>query len=374
MKKLIFILFSALFLLASCANPGGGSGGGTTSSIGGNENPENPNENPEQPQPVEVFENGYLVVNVNKDNVLSVIQNTTKDTKLVLANDCYELLTYKNNTINSTDSFPITTSVASNVHNFILDFSNITSMTEVPEALFSYSRYNYDNIKGVILPNTVTTITRRSFAELSYITEIIIPNNINVIERTAFENCLNLKTIKINSTNINIANDAFAGCSNVEEVYTPVGNFIEKMNAGSSLKKIVFTSAPKVFTGFANTTKITKVVIPEGVEEIGENAFYNSSVKDITFPSTLKKINKNAFKDWGSTIDYTYNFNVDAFDTNFWYNSEMYNKYNQNFSFSAGSFNGYDYTSQPPSIIPELGEKIRTSEWVRVNSLTAIPE
>nr|WP_318661146.1 leucine-rich repeat domain-containing protein [uncultured Treponema sp.] len=372
MKKLIFILFSALFLLASCANPGDGSGGGTTSSIGGNENPENPNENPEQPQPVEVFENGYLVVNVNKDNVLSVIQNTTKDTKLVLANDCYELLTYK--IIFDSNSFPITTSVASNVHNFILDFSNITSMTEVPAALFCYSSYNYDNIKGVILPNTVTTINIHSFAELKYIEELIIPSNITAIKGGAFKDCLNLKTIKINSTNINIANDAFEGCSNVEEVYTPTGNFIEKMNAGSSLKKIVFTSVPKVFTGFANTTKITKVVIPEGVEEIGENAFYNSSVKDITFPSTLKKINKNAFKDWGSTIDYTYNFNVDAFDTNFWYNSEMYNKYNQNFSFSAGSFNGYDYTSQPPSIIPELGEKIRTGEWIRVNSLTAIPE
>ena len=374
MKKLIFILFSALFLLASCANPGGGSGGGTTSSIGGNENPENPNENPEQPQPVEVFENGYLVVNVNKDNVLSVIQNTTKDTKLVFSNDCYELIVTNNINDQIENRYAVTSTVALNDNNFILDFSNVTSMTTVPNSIFCFQTYNYDNIKSVLLPNTITKIGKYSFSKLKCITEVTIPSNINTIEHGAFMDCSNLKIIRINSTNISIDNTAFSGCPNVEEVYTPVGNFIEQMGAGSSLKKIVFTVAPKVFTGFANTTNINEVVIPEGVEEIGENAFYNSSVKDITFPSTLKKINKNAFKDWGSTIDYTYSFNVDAFDTNFWYNSEMYNKYNQNFSFSAGSFNGYDYTSQPPSIIPELGEKIRTGEWVRVNSLTAIPE
>ncbi|WP_407434542.1 leucine-rich repeat domain-containing protein [Treponema sp.] len=360
MKKLIFILFSALFLLASCANPGGGSGGSGTATNPGGGN-ENPNENPEQPQPVEVFENGYLVVNVNKDNVLSVIQNTTKDTKLVLANDCYDILS------------DIRYGVADKDYNFILDLSNVTSMTEVPSFFLYKAGHSFTNITNVKLPNTVTVIKNYAFAKTS-ISNIELSSNVTLVEFKAFWVCEKLKTIKINSANITINDPAFEGCSNVEEVYTTTGNFIEKMNAGSSLKKIVFTSVPKVFTGFANTTKITKVVIPEGVEEIGENAFYNSSVKDITFPSTLKKINKNAFKDWGSTIDYTYSFNVDAFDTNFWYNSEMYNKYNQNFSFSAGSFNGYDYTSQPPSIIPELGEKIRTSEWVRVNSLTAVPE
>ena len=166
MKKLIFILFSALFLLASCANPGGGSGGGTTSSIGGNENPENPNENPEQPQPVEVFENGYLVVNVNKDNVLSVIQNTTKDTKLVLANDCYDILS------------DIRYGVADKDYNFILDLSNVTSMTEVPQYFFSMIPHNWDSIKGVILPNTITKICKGAFEDLKCITELTFNSNL----------------------------------------------------------------------------------------------------------------------------------------------------------------------------------------------------
>ena len=39
----------------------------------------------------------------------------------------------------------------------------------------------------------------------------------------------------------------------------------------------------------------TEVVIPEGVTEIGESAFSCSHIPSVRFPSTLKKIEKQAF-------------------------------------------------------------------------------
>ncbi len=46
---------------------------------------------------------------------------------------------------------------------------------------------------------------------------------------------------------------------------------------------------------FDGLSKLTSVVIPEGVESIGEGAFRNSGVTKITLPSTLTDIEENAF-------------------------------------------------------------------------------
>ena len=42
---------------------------------------------------------------------------------------------------------------------------------------------------------------------------------------------------------------------------------------------------------------LTKITIPDGVESIGDRAFYNSGLKEIKLPSTLKKIGSGAFAD-----------------------------------------------------------------------------
>ena len=44
-------------------------------------------------------------------------------------------------------------------------------------------------------------------------------------------------------------------------------------------------------------TQVEKIVLSEGVEEIGDYAFANNKLlKSVVFPSTLKKIGRGAFK------------------------------------------------------------------------------
>ena len=45
-----------------------------------------------------------------------------------------------------------------------------------------------------------------------------------------------------------------------------------------------------------------KIIIPEGVEEIGNHAFYKSYVKEVVLPSTLKKIREGAFMNCNSLV------------------------------------------------------------------------
>ena len=46
---------------------------------------------------------------------------------------------------------------------------------------------------------------------------------------------------------------------------------------------------------FFECTSLTELVLPEGVEEIGDSAFYNSGLETVKLPSTAQVINNRAF-------------------------------------------------------------------------------
>ena len=46
---------------------------------------------------------------------------------------------------------------------------------------------------------------------------------------------------------------------------------------------------------FAGCQNLKSVKVPEGVEYIGEQCFYDSGVEEIVLPGTLKEINESAF-------------------------------------------------------------------------------
>ncbi len=49
------------------------------------------------------------------------------------------------------------------------------------------------------------------------------------------------------------------------------------------------------YNTFYECNTLDEVVLPEGLENVGESAFYGSSIKEISFPSTLKIIDSSAF-------------------------------------------------------------------------------
>ncbi|MCD7919855.1 MAG: leucine-rich repeat domain-containing protein [Clostridiales bacterium] len=53
-------------------------------------------------------------------------------------------------------------------------------------------------------------------------------------------------------------------------------------------------------SGFASSSSLKTVVLPEGLTEIGSQAFYGSSVESVTIPSTVTVIGANAFQSCSS--------------------------------------------------------------------------
>ena len=70
-------------------------------------------------------------------------------------------------------------------------------------------------------------------------------------------------------------------------VLTEVVNGYETITLPNHVKSI----AKKVFYG----RKISKVILNEGLVAIGEEAFFNSSIQEIVFPSTLEKLEADIF-------------------------------------------------------------------------------
>lgn len=127
------------------------------------------------------------------------------------------------------------------------------------------------------IPSTVTKIDSYAFAG-SNITYIDIPYGVKEIGSYCFHNCENLMSISIPSSVTTIGNYAFKDCTSLESITLPSSVYLPT------------TYSHYEFSGYTG-----KIILDEGWEKIGSNAFTNSDITEIVFPSTLKEIEHVAF-------------------------------------------------------------------------------
>lgn len=162
----------------------------------------------------------------------------------------------------------------------ILDLSGVENLTEIPEHAFEgNSSYFTDNLVGVVLPNTVTSIGEDSFPRTG-ITEISIPASVKSIEDYVFGYCSNLASVKLSEGLESIGGWAFRACY--------------------SLKSIVIPDSITTLKGvgtFEDCSALTDVVIGSGITEIPETMFCGwSSLETVHIPASVKKIGAGAFQ------------------------------------------------------------------------------
>lgn len=158
-------------------------------------------------------------------------------------------------------------------------------ITEIAEGAFcSTSKYSSSSAPGKItgpltLPSTLKTIGANAFAYEGFSGELLIPDGVTSIGAKAFSECDGFGgTLSLPGSVKTVGESAFFGC----EGFTSL-----KLSGG-------LTRIEKQSFAFMYGLR-TEVVIPEGVTEIGESAFSCSGMPSVRFPSTLKKIGKQAF-------------------------------------------------------------------------------
>ena len=85
--------------------------------------------------------------------------------------------------------------------------------------------WGYNDIKRVIIGDSVTSIGNGAFSGCSFLTSVTIPNSVTTIGNSAFTSCSSLTSVTIPNSVTTIGSEAFSGCTNLQKVY--LGNSVK---------------------------------------------------------------------------------------------------------------------------------------------------
>ena len=145
---------------------------------------------------------------------------------------------------------------------------------------------NGEEVKDLVIPNSVTSIGEWAFGGCSGLTSVTIPNSVTSIGERAFSGCSGLASVTIPNSVKSIGEGAFSGCSGLTSVTIP--------NSVKSIGKYAFNRC----------SGLTSVTIGSGVEYIGYEAFANCpELFDVyCYAEKVPSTYRNAFD--GSYIEY----------------------------------------------------------------------
>ena len=178
----------------------------------------------------------------------------------------------------------------------------------------------------VTLPAWVTELPNSLFSDCAALSEIVIPDGVTAIGDSAFKSCASLTEIVLPQGLKRIDGYVFLGCAGLSYIDIPDG--VEKVNGriaseSTQLRCSLGSSAAialsKSDNGFCvdglrlryrfdddgNTNGLTvkrylgsetEVTVPDGVDSIGDSAFYGcKGLTKLALPQGLKEIGVNAF-------------------------------------------------------------------------------
>ncbi len=147
-------------------------------------------------------------------------------------------------------------------------------------------------ISEITIPGSVEVWGSNSFTECTGLGKAVILNGVTAIPFSAFSSCDNLKEITIPASVTSAENYAFYQCYSLEKVYIDnvaswCSIYFESENSNP------LNVADELYIGGVLTENI---VIPEGTDEIKNNAFCNfSGMKSVHIPESVNRIGYNAF-------------------------------------------------------------------------------
>lgn len=195
-------------------------------------------------------------------------------------------------------------------------FDGASKVTAIPENTFA----NCELLSQVILNNNLQNIGASAFLNCKSLMTFVVPENVQSIELNAFSGCTRLYEVQnLSGLTVDYCKERFVNAFNIygkdgqstliqEDGYTFIldsekSKYLLLAYNGNAqeLELPVLTVNDKIekydiyrdaFSGKA----ITSVIIPEGVEVIGDHAFFNcENLVSVALPESLKTIEESAF-------------------------------------------------------------------------------
>lgn len=185
-------------------------------------------------------------------------------------------------------TFTVTVAAATNTFYFNPTTGTITKYIEsdtvvvIPSKIngvtvetIGHGAFERSAVTSVTIPDSVTAILDRAFANCSQLTNISIPNSVTSIDFSAFEHCTSLKSITLPSSLRNISMFLFHNCSQLTTIQIP--------DSVLSIQDYAF----------GNCTRLETIRIPVSVTFIGVYAFDGCpSSMTVTYSGSKKQWDK----------------------------------------------------------------------------------
>ena len=175
----------------------------------------------------------------------------------------------------------------------------ISGIGKIPSYYTDSPSWTKELIHAVVINDGVTSIGYKAFYECHWLWTVTIGNSVTTIEYDAFGGCNGLWAINVDNSNAvySSENGVLFNKAKTKLIQCPVGKTGEFTIPNSMTNIESFT--------FANT-KLTSIIIPNSVTDIGIYAFYSCEfLTSVTIPNSVTSIGKQAFVECRSLVSVT---------------------------------------------------------------------
>ena len=133
---------------------------------------------------------------------------------------------------------------------------------------------NGEEVKDLVIPNSVTSIRGYAFYFCSSLTSVTIPNSVKSVGNSAFGYCEGLTSVTIPNSVTSIGNGAFCNCSGLTSI---------------TLSDVLSSIGDHAFYGCSS---LSSIILPDSLVSIGSSAF--EGCKKIAYVINLSKLDISA--------------------------------------------------------------------------------
>ncbi len=255
-------------------------------------------------------------------NFASVVSSLTQDSTIAMTGQ-----------LTSSDLATIKSALQASQYMIKLDLRGVTGLDSLPQNSLDVC----PNLQSLSLPEGLASIGDNALNGCANLESLYLPASFSSFDERAF----NISSPTNVFTGINIAEGNFKYSSMDGVLFSKDKKTLLKCPQGKSgaytVPAGVTTIGPNAFN---DCRKLTGIVLPEGLQEIGQNAFSHTNIASMTIPSSVITIYNDVFSGNTSLTSLTFSDTTGWYSTN---NSDNFRKRTGGTAVSAGDMNAGNF-------------------------------